>query len=110
MKAYGSNSCWRERGIKAHIFCLICFSFLLLFFYGSIVDLQCCVSFRYTAKVSFISGVQCVQQMIPLYIYVLFFRFFSLIGSYRILSMILCARQQAGPCSLSILPVGMLSH
>ena len=44
-----------------------------------------------TANDSVISGVQYVQQMIQLYIYVLFFRFFSLIGSYRILSMILCA-------------------
>ena len=92
MKACGSNSCWRERGIKAEIFCLICFSFIfIIFFYGSIVDLQCCISFRCTANDSVISGVQYVQQMIQLYIYVLFFRFFSLIGSYRILSMILCA-------------------
>jgi len=34
-----------------------------------------------------------VGKRIQLYIYVLFFRFFSLIGSYRILSMILCAIQ-----------------
>ena len=68
MKACGSNSCWRERGIKAEIFCLICFSFIfIIFFYGSIVDLQCCISFRCTANDSVISGVQCVQQMIQLY-------------------------------------------
>ena len=69
------------------------FFYFYYIFYGSIVDLQCCVSFRCTANDSVISGVQCVQQMIQLYIYVLFFRFFSLIGSYRILSMILCAIQ-----------------
>ena len=78
MKAYGSNSCWRERGIKVEIFCLICFSFL---FYGSIVDLQCCVSFRGIANDS------------AIHIYILFFRFFSLISGYRVLSMILCVTQ-----------------
>ena len=60
------------------IFCLICFSFL---FYGSIVDLQCCVSFRGIANDS------------AIHIYILFFRFFSLISGYRVLSMILCVTQ-----------------
>ena len=49
------------------------------FLYWSIVDLHYCVSFRGYTKV------------IQLYIYPFFFRFFSHIGYYIILSRVLCA-------------------
>ena len=49
----------------------------------STVDLQCCVSFRYT--VNWISYI---------YISPLFYSFFSHIGQYRVLSRVLCATQQ----------------
>ena len=53
---------------------------LFIYFYWSIVDLQCCVSFRCTAKwFSFI------------YIYILFSRFFSIIGYNKILNIVPCA-------------------
>ena len=93
MKAYGSNSCWRERGIKVEIFRLICFSFL---FYGSIVDLQCCVSFR------------CIANDSVIHIYIIF----QILFPYRWLQSIeydtLC--YTVGPCSFSILYVCALSH
>ena len=61
------------------------FSFSFInFFYWSIVDLQCCVSFRYTAK-WFIFLYICV--CICMYVYIFFFRLLSLIGYYKILSM-----------------------
>ena len=64
--------------------CLQWFAPLGLFFLSwGIVDFQCCVSFRRMAK--WFS-----------YIHTLFFRLFSLIGYYKILSIV-------GPCWLSIL-------
>ena len=56
----------------------------LVFFNWSIVNLQCCVSFRCTAK-----------WFSYTYIYIYFFRLFSLIGYYKISSIV--------PCWLSIL-------
>ena len=56
------------------------FPTLIFFFNWSIVDLQCCVSFRCTAK--WVS-----------YICIFFFRFFSTIGYYKILNMVPCAIQ-----------------
>ena len=51
----------------------------------SIIDLQCCVSFRCTAQ-------QFSYTHIYTYTYMyLFFRFFSLIGCYKILSIVPCA-------------------
>ena len=54
--------------------------FKLIFFYWSRVALQCCASFRCTA----------VSQL-HIHIYPLFFRFFSHIGHYRVLSRVPCA-------------------
>ena len=51
-----------------------------------IVDLQCCVSFRRTAKwFSYI--------YVYIYIYIFFFRFFSIIVYYKILNTVPCAMQ-----------------
>ena len=62
-----------------------CFCFLI--FYWSIVDLQCCISIRCTAK--------CISYSIYIYIYIysldlLFLRSFSHIGHYRVLGGSLC--------------------
>ena len=45
----------------------------------SIVNLQCCVSFR------------CIASVLFIYIYIYFFRFFPIIGYYKILSRVPCA-------------------
>jgi len=60
-------------------------SFILFYFtfYQIIVDLQCCVCFRYTAN-----------WFLCIYIYIHFFRFFSHIGYNKILSRISCAIQE----------------
>ena len=50
-----------------------CISFLFLFFNWSIIDLQYCVSFRYTAK------------WFSIHKHIFFFRFFSIIGYCKIL-------------------------
>ena len=55
---------------------------LLKQFYWSIVDSQCCANFHYTAK-----------WFSYTYIYTFFFRFFSHLGYYRILSRVPCAIQ-----------------
>ena len=55
-------------------------------FYWRIVDLKYCISFRCTAKQ--------ISYTYRVYIYPFFFRFFSHIGYYRILSKIPCAIQQ----------------
>ena len=61
-------------------------SFLKVFW--SIVDLQCCVSFRCTAKrISYV-------YVIYIYVYTLLFRFFTYIGYYTVLSGFPCAIQQ----------------
>ena len=63
-------------------------SFLLSIFvltfilYWSIVDLQCCVSFR------------CIAKMLQLYICRFFLKFFSHLGYYGLLSRVPCAIQQ----------------
>ena len=59
--------------------------FLLFCFYESIFGLQCCVSFRNTAK---------LDIYIYIYIYIFFFRFFSLITNIEHSS--LCCT--VGPC------------
>ena len=61
--------------------------FFLFFCNWSIVDIQCCVSFRYLAK---------------WFSYIKFSRFFSLIDYYRILSTVPCAYTVC-PCWLSII-------
>jgi len=48
----------------------------------SIVDLQCCVSFR------------CIAKMLQLYICLFFLKFFPHLGYYRLLSRVPCAIQQ----------------
>ena len=59
----------------------------MYFLNWSIVDLQCCVSFRCTAQwFSFI--YICVYVCIYIYICIFFFRFFSLISYYKILSIV----------------------
>ena len=73
--------------------------FLFLFFYWNIVDLQCCVGFRYTAK---------WFSFIYIYIYIYIFRYiyilFQILFPYRLLQNIeysyLC--YTVGPCWLSI--------
>ena len=55
---------------------------LLSEFYLSIIDLQCCVS-----------GVQQSDSVIHLYMYLFFFRLFSIIGYYKILNIVPCAIQ-----------------
>ena len=60
-------------------------SYLHSFFFllsWSRVDLQCCISFRCTAK-----------WFSYTYLYIYFVRFFSLIGYYKILSIVACAIQ-----------------
>ena len=84
-----------------HSLCLwVCFCFYLFFFFAflfnvhlllmfkflfifnwNIVDLQCCVSFRWTAK-----------WFNYAYTHMFSFRFFSFIGYYKILSIILCTK------------------
>ena len=51
------------------------YRFFHLSFYCDIVNLQCCVSFEYTAKIQF-----CIH------VYALLFRFFSVIVDCKILS------------------------
>ena len=58
--------------------------YIFFFFNWSIVDLQCCVNFRCTAQ-SFSYVYVCIYVCVCLYIYAFFFRFFSLIGYYKIL-------------------------
>ena len=65
---------WLDVCCSLSLFCFGC----KFFFYWSIVDLQYCVSFCYTAK--WIS-----------YTYIHFFRFFSHIVHYRVLSWVPCA-------------------
>ena len=59
----------------------LCVLFLFFKFYWSLDDLQFCISFR--SKVT----------QLYIYIYPLFFRFFSHIGHYRVLSIVPCAIQ-----------------
>ena len=66
--------------IKGNGWRFFSFFFLTLSLYWRIVDQQCYVSFKCTAK--WFS-----------YTYLFFFRFFSHLGYYRILSSILCAIQ-----------------
>ena len=58
---------------------------VFIYFYWSIIDLQCCVRFRGTAKWLYI------LYIIKIYIY--FFTFFSFKGYYKILSIVPCAKQ-----------------
>ena len=82
------QSCSEQSFISCSLslFFLTALVFVCLFlnFYWSIVDLQCCVSFRGTAKVN----------QLYIYIYPLFFRFSSQVGHYRVLSRVPCAIQQ----------------
>ena len=52
---------------------------IIIFFYSSIVDLQCCVSFRDTTK-----------RFSYTYTHIYFFRFFSGTGYYKILNIVPC--------------------
>ena len=65
---------------------------VIYFLNWSTVDLRCCVSFWYTAKL-----FSYVYIYIYIYIYththIFFFRFFFLIGYYKVLSIVPCAIQ-----------------
>ena len=61
-------------------FHLLCLKNYLFIYYWSLVGLQCFVSFRCTAK---------WFREIHIFIYLFFFRFFSLIGYYKIWSRVL---------------------
>ena len=63
---------------------VVAFSFLLLFNWR-VVDLQCCVSFRYTAK---------WFSYTHIYINLFFFGVFSILGYYKILNIFPCAIQK----------------
>ena len=58
----------------------------------SIVDLQCCVSFKCTAK-----------WLTFVYVYIFFSRFFSFIGYYKIVNVIHSLSYMLGPCWLLFL-------
>ena len=81
-------------------------SFCLLFvcFYWSIIGLQCCVSLCYTTSDSAIH--------IYIYIYPLFYRFFSCIVHYRILIRVPCAVYSMSILVISFIyvVVSLLSH
>ena len=90
----GDTSAWREWVTSVHLFLLFLsgyikrklFPFIFLkkfIFYWSIVDLQCCISFR-SAK---------WFRYIYMHIYVFFFRFFSHTCYYKILSIAPCTAQ-----------------
>ena len=51
-------------------------------FYWSIINLQCCISFKYTPK--------WFSYLYALYIYIFFFKFFSIVGYYKILNIVSC--------------------
>ena len=55
---------------------------------NSVVDLQYCVSFRCIAK-----GLTFMYVYICMCVYMLFYIFFSIIGYYKILSIVPCAIQ-----------------
>ena len=75
-------------GAIEHFYFILFYLFIFLRFvkkkfYWSIVDLQCCISFRCTAK--------CISYTYTYIHSFFFFRFFSHIGHFRVLSRVPCA-------------------
>ena len=75
-------------GLFESQFARLFFSWSFPFFYWSLVDLQCCVSFRCTANCHLH-----IYVYIFILLYILFFRLFSLIGYYKVLSTVPCGVQ-----------------